>query len=222
MKIVRFSKPDQAGYGILEGDEIIEILKPAGDWDVESLKPAGKRYDPATVKLLAPVEPSKIICLGLNYRSHAEEVKLPLPKRPIIFLKPPTAVTGPGETIRYPEKSRRVDYEAELGVVIGRKAYQVAPSQALDYVLGYTCANDITARDLQPARGNWTYAKSFDTFCPLGPVLETAIKNPEGLHINGYLNGELKQSAPTSHHIFTVAELISFISDCMTLHCPVM
>ena len=84
-------------------------------------------------------------------------------------------------------------------------------------MLGYTCANDITARDLQPARGNWTYAKSFDTFCPLGPVLETAIKNPEGLHINGYLNGELKQSAPTSHHIFTVAELISFISDCMTL-----
>lgn len=217
MKIVRFSCQGETGYGILEDNEISEVLKPSGDWDIKRLKPTGRRFKATAVRLLAPVEPSKIICIGLNYRSHATEVKLPLPEQPVIFIKPSTSVIGPEETIRYPKQSRRVDYEAELGVVIGREACRVEVSQALNYALGYTCANDITARDLQPARGQWTYSKGFDTFCPLGPVVETSIDNPENLHVKGYLNGTLKQSAPTSEHIFSVAELISFISNCMTL-----
>lgn len=217
MKIVRFSDQGQKSYGILSENEISEISTPSGNWDPGSFERTGRRFDLTAVNLLAPVEPSKIICIGLNYRSHAEEVKLPLPERPVIFIKPSTSVAGPGATILHPRQSHRVDYEAELGVVIGREAFQIDASRALGYVLGYTCANDITARDLQPARGQWTYSKGFDTFCPLGPVIETEIGNPEELHVSGYLNGVLVQSAPTSEHIFPVAELISFISNCMTI-----
>lgn len=217
MKIVRFSYQGKTGYGALNENEIKVFDKPAGDWDLAKLNFTGERLDLSAVKLLAPVEPTKVVSLGLNYSSHAEEVKLPLPEEPILFIKPDTSVIGPDEVISFPKQSRRVDYEAELGVVIGRKAFHVDTADALDYVLGYTCANDVTARDLQPARGQWTYSKSFDTFCPLGPVVETEIKNPEGLHVKGYRNGELVQSAPTADHIFPVAELINFISSCMTL-----
>jgi 2-keto-4-pentenoate hydratase/2-oxohepta-3-ene-1,7-dioic acid hydratase in catechol pathway len=218
LKIVRFYLNDNEGFGILEADNnVTEIEDPGNSWCRSELVKTGREYQLQSLKLLAPCQPSKIICLGLNYRSHAEEMQFELPKKPIIFMKPSTAVIGSGQAISYPPQSSRVDYEAELGVVIGRLAYRVKSAEALNYVFGYTCANDVTARDKQPAQGQWTYAKSFDTFCPLGPVIETAIVNPEELQIRGYLNGKLVQEGSTADHIFTVAEIIEFISGCMTL-----
>ncbi len=217
MKLVRFLKENEPFYGILEGQAVVEVIPPAGDWSSAGFKKTGRGYNLEEVKLLAPCTPSKVLCIGLNYRSHADEMGLPLPEQPILFMKPSTAVIGPGDTIVMPRQSRRVDYEAELGVVIGRRAFQVGAKEALDYVFGYTCANDVTARDLQPAAGQWTYAKSFDTFCPLGPVITTEIDDPEKLPLQGLLNGQVVQSGTTADHIFGVAALIEFISGCMTL-----
>jgi|LFRM01.1.fsa_nt_gb 2-keto-4-pentenoate hydratase/2-oxohepta-3-ene-1,7-dioic acid hydratase in catechol pathway len=217
MKLVRFAVKGQIHTGILEGNTVIEVQPPAGDWLDHSFAPTGRRFDLSAVTLKAPCEPSKVVCVGLNYRCHAEEVKLELPRKPILFLKPSTAVIGPEEPIIYPAVSRRVDYESELGVVIGRRASRVRAAEALQYVFGYTCANDVTARDKQPKAGQWTYAKGFDSFCPLGPCIETGIDDPENLSIEGYLNGRLVQAGHTSGHIFPVAELIAFISGCMTL-----
>ncbi len=217
MKLVRFLENEAVRFGRLEEDIIIELESTGPDLDINRLSGTGRQFETAAVKLLTPCLPSKIICLGLNYRSHAEEMKHPLPKKPIIFLKPSTSVIGTGEPIIYPPQSKRVDYEAELAVVIGQRAYRTAASEALDYVAGYTCANDVTARDKQPKEGQWTYAKSFDTFCPLGPALETGITDPESLVVRGYLNGKLVQEAPTADHYFTVADIIEFVSGCMTL-----
>lgn len=217
MKLVRFLDQKAVRYGKLENETIVEVSEPGPDWCGEQFRETGMSYELAKTRLLSPCLPSKIICLGLNYRSHAEEMKYALPKKPIIFLKPSTSVIGTGEAILYPPQSRRVDYEAELGVVIGRPAYRVGNSEALDYVFGYTCANDVTARDKQPKEGQWTYAKGFDTFCPLGPVIETEISNPESLTVRGFLNGRLVQEAPTSDHYFSVAQIIEFVSGCMTL-----
>jgi 2-keto-4-pentenoate hydratase/2-oxohepta-3-ene-1,7-dioic acid hydratase in catechol pathway len=218
LKFVRFDHNGQQRCGCLEADHLIrELNKPGDDWCQYEPSKNGREYELSAVKLLAPCQPSKIICLGLNYRSHAAEMKFELPRVPIIFIKPSTAVIGPRQAIKLPPQSRRVDYESELGVVIGRLAYRINKNQALEYVFGYTCANDVTARDKQPAQGQWTYAKSFDTFCPLGPVIETAIANPENLQIKGYLNNNLVQESSTADHIFTVAEIIAFVSGCMTL-----
>ncbi len=218
MKFVRFSYEDRALDGILESaDQIAEITWPGEQRKDHLAQRTGKSFKVDDVTLLAPCLPTKVICLGLNYRSHAEEMKFELPKKPIIFLKPSTAVIGPDQPISYPPQSRHVDYESELAVVIGLKAYRVDRLQALDYVFGYSCANDVTARDKQPAAGQWTYAKSFDTFCPLGPAIDTAINNPDNLQINGFLNGELVQESSTADHIFKVADIIEFVSGCMTL-----
>ena len=217
MKLARFLSEAGTGCGILKGETVFEIDEPAGDWDAGSLQETGRSYTLGSIRLLAPCRPSKVVCLGLNYRSHAEEVGLPLPEQPILFIKPSTAVIGPGEPVAHPPQSRRVDYEAELGVVIGRRARRVGEAEALDYVLGYTCAHDVTARDLQPPMGHWTYAKSFDTFCPLGPVIETGITDPESLAVQGFLNGKLVQEGHTADHVFPVAVLVAYISACMTL-----
>ncbi len=217
MKLTRFNHKGTVNYGRLEEDRIHELKTGGKDIMPDSFLETGREYSLEEVRLTAPCMPSKVICLGLNYRSHAEEMNFPLPKVPIIFLKPSTAVIGPQEPIIYPPQSRRVDYEAELGAVIGKKAFKVPPDLALDYVLGYTCANDVTARDKQPAHGQWTYAKGFDTFCPLGPVIETGIEDPEALAIEGLLNGKKVQASNTSDHIFSVAKIISFVSACMTL-----
>jgi len=218
LKFVRFSFEDRSLDGLLENaDQIAEITWPGEQRKDDLAKKTGKSFKVDDVTLLAPCLPTKVICLGLNYRSHAEEMKFELPKKPIIFLKPSTAVIGPDHLISYPPQSRRVDYESELAVVIGLKAYRVDRFQALDYVFGYSCANDVTARDKQPAAGQWTYAKSFDTFCPLGPAIETGIDNPDNLQIKGYLNDELVQESSTADHIFKVAEIIEFVSGCMTL-----
>ncbi|MFH0948289.1 MAG: fumarylacetoacetate hydrolase family protein [Elusimicrobiota bacterium] len=165
-------------------------------------------------------KPSKIICVGLNYIDHAKELGMNSLRRtdePIIFLKPPSAIIFNNEKIKYPNSSKQVDYEAELAIVIGKKCKNVSEKDAKKYILGYTCLNDVTARDLQKKDGQWTRAKSFDTFCPLGPHIISGIANPNNLKIELYLNGELKQSSNTKNLIFKVEKLVSFISKIMTL-----
>jgi len=168
------------------------------------------------IRLLPPVQPSKIVAIGLNYRDHAEELSLPIPDEPILFLKPPSSVIGPGDTIIMPPQSSRVDYEAELAIVIGKTASKVTAGDARDHILGFTCLNDVTARDLQSKDGQWTRSKSFDTFCPIGSWVETEI-DPLDLKIELYLNGERRQQSRTSMLIFNPYQLIEFASGVMTL-----
>ncbi|MFH1540393.1 MAG: fumarylacetoacetate hydrolase family protein [Elusimicrobiota bacterium] len=165
-------------------------------------------------------KPSKIVCVGLNYIDHAKELNMNLSRRteePIIFLKPPSTVIFSNKKIKYPKMSKQVDYEAELAIVIGRKCKNVSEEESKKYILGYTCLNDVTARDIQKKDGQWTRAKSFDTFCPLGPHIVSGIANPNNLKIELYLNGKLKQSSNTKNLIFKVEKLVSFISKIMTL-----
>jgi 2-keto-4-pentenoate hydratase/2-oxohepta-3-ene-1,7-dioic acid hydratase in catechol pathway len=173
-------------------------------------------YPLACLKVLAPCRPGKIVCAGLNYRDHAAELGYAAPGEPVLFLKPSTTVLADGEAIVYPCMASRVDYEAELAVVVGKTARKVGPGDAADYILGYTGANDITARDLQKKDGQWTRAKSFDTFCPLGPYIVTEY-DPSDRRISLYVNGERKQHSSTKHLIFDVYNLFSFISQIMTL-----
>jgi len=162
------------------------------------------------------LKPSKIIAAGLNYIDHAREMKMDPPKQPVIFLKPPSALIYNKEAIVYPPQTSELHYEAELAVVIKDRIKNVAEEEALDHVLGFTCANDVTARDLQRADVQWTRAKAFDTFCPIGPKIVSGI-NPDNLEIKLYLNGELQQSSNTSNLIFKVKYLIAYISQVMTL-----
>ncbi|MEM0303120.1 MAG: fumarylacetoacetate hydrolase family protein [Archaeoglobaceae archaeon] len=168
------------------------------------------------VKFLPPVIPSKIIAVGLNYVDHAEELGMPIPEEPIIFMKPPSAVVGDGDPILIPRLSNRVDYEGELAIVIARRCKNVAREKARDFILGYTCFNDVTARDLQAKDGQWTRAKSFDTFAPLGPYI-VELDDPRELKIETRVNGEVKQRSSTSKMIFDAFSLLEFISSIMTL-----
>ena len=211
MKIIRYLKNHLVCHGILDG----ELVQPISD--IRRMISDGDQVPISDVKLLAPAAPTKIVCAGLNYKDHAEEMGLPIPEQPVIFLKPPSAILEPGGTIPYPMMTHRIDYEAELAVVIGRTAKGVRQDTALDYVLGYTCINDVTARDLQKMDGQWTLAKSFDGFAPFGPWIETDI-DPGNLLVEAYLNGERKQSSSTANLIFPVAYLVSFISQVMTLY----
>jgi 2-keto-4-pentenoate hydratase/2-oxohepta-3-ene-1,7-dioic acid hydratase in catechol pathway len=163
--------------------------------------------------------PGKIVCVGLNYRDHAEEQGLDLPPRPLLFAKWPTAVVGPGEPIVLPTVTTEVDYEAELGVVIGERARAVPAERAHDVVAGYVCVNDVTARDLQFSDGQWTRAKSFDTFCPVGPEVVPAaqVGDPQDLRIQCLVNGEALQDSSTSNMVFGVAEIVAFVSEAITL-----
>jgi 2-keto-4-pentenoate hydratase/2-oxohepta-3-ene-1,7-dioic acid hydratase in catechol pathway len=163
-----------------------------------------------------PQQPTKIVLVGLNYRDHAEELEMPLPEEPILFLKPPTALLGPEDCIIYPEQAQRVDYEAELAVVMQDQSKNVEPEDVMEHVAGFTCLNDVTARDLQKKDGQWTRAKSFDTFCPVGPRIVKEIE-PNNVKIQSLLNGDLKQDSSTSNFIFSVEELVSFVSHVMTL-----
>jgi 2-keto-4-pentenoate hydratase/2-oxohepta-3-ene-1,7-dioic acid hydratase in catechol pathway len=173
-------------------------------------------HRPSDIRLLAPCVPSKIVALGVNYRSHGEEMSHRIPTEPLIFIKPSTSVIGTEEKIVYPETSQRVDYEGELGVVMKSVTRQVTKDEAGQYILGYTCVNDVTARDLQARDKQWTRSKSFDTFCPIGPCIETEL-DPGDLRLETVLNGEIKQRTSTSQLIFPVAELVNFISGVMTL-----
>lgn len=178
---------------------------------------AGRRLGSAgEFRLLAPCVPTKVLAVGLNYAAHAAEAGMEVPEEPLFFLKPPSAVIGPGETIVHPKLSQRVDYEAELAVVIGRRARRVAREEALDYVLGYTCGLDVTARDLQRTDGQWTRAKGFDTFCPLGPWIVPGL-DPHDLLVECRVNGQVRQRARTSDLIFPVEDLLHRASLVMTL-----
>ena len=171
---------------------------------------------PAGARLLPPVQPGKIAAIGLNYRDHAAEQKKALPPEPLVFLKPPSAVIGPGEAIRLPAGVGRVDYESELAVVVGRRATRVPRERALDHVLGYTCAVDVTARDLQNRGVQYSHCKGYDTFAPIGPCIAIGL-DPTGLGVQGWLNGELRQDSSTSQLIFPVDRLIEYVSAIMTL-----
>lgn len=169
-----------------------------------------------SVKFLPPVKPEKIICIGLNYVDHAEELNMELPKEPIIFLKPPSAIIGHEDFIELPRQSKRVDYEGELAVVMAKRCKNVSREDALEYILGYTCFNDVTARDLQRKDGQWTRSKSFDTFAPIGPYV-ACFKDASNLRIQTRVNGKIVQNSTTSNLIFDVPTLIEFISSVMTL-----
>ena len=177
----------------------------------------GKQLELNDLEFLPPIHPTKIVGVGLNYKDHAAEMQTKLSDEPLLFIKPTSSIIPHLGTIVRPEVSQKVDYESELAAVIGKTAKNVKKEAAADYIFGYTCLNDVTARDLQTKDVQYTRSKSFDTFAPIGPYIETEIENPSNLEIKGYLNGELKQSSNTSNLIFNPYELIEFISNIMTL-----
>jgi 2-keto-4-pentenoate hydratase/2-oxohepta-3-ene-1,7-dioic acid hydratase in catechol pathway len=206
MKYVRFEINGEIIAGSVDG-QLVRPLEPGQD---------SRDYPLKEIRLLPPCVPSKVVAVGLNYRDHAEEMGVALPSEPLLFLKPASSIIGPGDSIVLPPQSSRVDYEAELAVVIGKTAKDVPESEADGYIQGYTCLNDVTARDLQSKDGQWTRAKGFDTFCPVGPWIETDL-DPSDLLIELYLNGELRQESRTSNLIFSPARLVEFVSGVMTL-----
>lgn len=213
MRIVRFQAGGGAPqYGWLLEDKVGEIQgDPFGRY---RRKDADKPL--SSVKLLAPCVPSKIVCVGRNYVEHAKELGNEVPKIPLIFLKPPSAIINPGDPIILPPQSKQVEHEAELVAVIGRRARNITAEEAKRHIFGYTVGNDVTARDLQKRDGQWTRAKGFDGFCPIGPWVATDV-DPLDLLLETYVNGELKQQARTSDMLFDPFELVSFVSSVMTL-----
>lgn len=215
MKLLRFSHPDTEGQprwgwlsegkiGLLDGSPF------------EPYRRAKQRYPVDEVKLHAPVQPGKIICVGRNYAAHAAEHGAEVPELPLLFLKPPSSVIGPGEEIHLPPQSAQVEHEAELAIVIGLRGRWIEIGRSRDYILGYAAANDVTARDLQRADGQWTRGKGFDTFCPLGPWIETEL-DPADLIVTCSVNDQVRQMGSTRDMIFPVRQLISFVSSVMTL-----
>jgi 2-keto-4-pentenoate hydratase/2-oxohepta-3-ene-1,7-dioic acid hydratase in catechol pathway len=216
MRIARFTTGDDPMFGLVDGagEKIAEIT---GDPLYTKIELTGTVHQVEDVRLLAPVIPrSKIIGIGRNYADHAKEMGNEVPAEPLMFLIPNTAVIGPGDPVVMPEISERVDYEGELAVVIGRMCKDVSPEEAKKVVFGYTISNDVTARDLQKSDGQWSRAKGFDTFCPLGPWIETDL-DPADSRVTTRLDGEVVQDGPTSDMIFGVAELISHASRAFTL-----
>ena len=221
MRIVRFSPGPDSGlgtdplFGVLEDDATITVI--TGDPIYSGIQKTAATVPVSQVRLLAPVIPrSKVVCIGKNYADHAAEMGGVVPDEPIIFLKPNTSVIGPNDTIVWPEMSERIDHESELAIVVGRLCKDVPLERVSDVIFGYTIANDVTARDLQKKDGQWTRAKSFDTFCPLGPWIDTDFI-PGTQKITATVNGEVKQSAQLSDMIFKVPEIINFVSRVMTL-----
>ncbi len=215
-KLARFLDVDNVvRYGIVSTEGSLQVLdgEPWGDW-----RRSGSVVPLSKVRLLAPVAPPNIIAFGLNYRGHAQEAGIALPTLPLLFLKATTSTCGPGHPILLPKMAPdEVDYECELVIVIGKPAHDVPVERALDYVLGYTCGNDVSARDCQlRIDGQWARGKSFDTFCPLGPWIETDL-DPDNVRISTRLNGQVMQESNTSDLIFSCRELISFASRAMTL-----
>lgn len=199
-------------WGLLGKNSVEEIVPdPFGPY-----APTGLAWPLKAVQLLAPCRPSKIVCVGVNYGDHASEFGKSLPDEPLIFLKPPSAIIAPGEPIRLPSVSKRVDHEGELAIVIGREAYKVSRAAARSHILGYTIMNDVSARDIQKKDGQWARAKGFDTFGPLGPWIAVGI-DPDDLKIEVFLNGKRKQNARTSQMVYKADALVSFISQAMTL-----
>ena len=221
MRIVRFTPGPDAGlgqdplFGILEDDSTISII--SGDPIYSGIQKTAAKIELNKVRLLAPIIPrSKVVCVGKNYADHAAEMGGVVPEEPIIFLKPNTSVIGPNDTIVWPEMSERIDHEAELAIVIGRICKDVPKERVNDVIFGYTLANDVTCRELQKKDGQWARAKGFDTFCPLGPWIETDFV-PGNQCITTTVNGEVKQDGKLSDMIFKVADIVNFVSSVMTL-----
>jgi len=214
MKIYRYQYKNKAFWAVLKE----ETLFPIQGSPFREFKIKGEGVPVSRVSLLAPAEPTKIVAVGANYRNHAQEMARPLPEEPLLFLKPPSAVVGPNDIIVYPRMARRVDYEGELAVVVKKRARNLSDEERVeDYILGYTCLNDVTARDLQQKDGQFTRSKSFDTFAPIGPCIATDV-DPSRLRLKTFLNGKLKQSSSTKNLIFPVPFLLRFISRIMTLN----
>lgn len=212
--LIRFLIDGVQTYGELHEDKVSVI---SGDIFEGEYKVTETILDFKDVYLLAPCTPSKVVCVGLNYLDHAQEVNLPLPKEPLLFLKPSTSVIGPNDEVFYPEQSNQVDYEAELAIVIGKTAKNISLENVSDFILGYTCANDVTARDIQFGDGQWTRGKSFDTFCPIGPGIVESV-NLEGAKIELTVDGVVKQQSTLDQLIFKTDYLVSYISKIMTLN----
>jgi len=226
MRYCRFQLNGQPQYGLVESvagrDAIVRLLLTPpedADGDMESLR--SRRIEPIPVEaapLLPPVRPSKIVCIGRNYREHAAELGHDVPKEPLLFLKATSALLPPGGIVRRPKISERVDFEGELGVVIGKTCHQPAAAEDIrQYILGYTCVNDVTARDLQNKDGQWSRAKGFDTFCPVGPIVSDEIDPWAGVGVETRVNGEPKQHGNTRDLIFTLDVVIRHIAQAMTL-----
>jgi len=214
MKYIRFETENGASWGILDGDTVKALSKAP----YLGGEPTGETYAYASVKLLAPCEPTKIVCVGKNYFDHIMEFgeKAEVPKNPILFLKPTTALNDPDGAVVYPSQSQRVDHEAELAFVIKKTAKNVKAEDAFDYIFAYTCLNDVTARDIQYGDGQWTRGKSFDGFAPVGPVLTDEV-DPSDLKVECRVNGEVRQSGRTSQFMWKIPTLMEFITASMTL-----
>jgi 2-keto-4-pentenoate hydratase/2-oxohepta-3-ene-1,7-dioic acid hydratase in catechol pathway len=212
-RLYRYQHDGAARFAIASGSGVFEL-----DGDVFGAHTKGREIGGGlgSLKLLPAVSPSKIVCVGLNYKDHAAEQNKPLPAEPLLFIKPSTAVIGAGDAIRLPPGVGRVDHEAELGVVIGRRAHRVKKANAWDYVLGLTCVNDVTARDLQNRESQYTRCKGFDTFAPIGPCIATGLDGSPRM-VEGLVNGRTRQSSSTSHLIFPIDHLVEFITFVMTL-----
>lgn len=221
MKIISFIHVNQEKQGVILDDGVKElscsVTEALNAPDIQDFLGDGKIYDLSEIQILPPVRPSKVVCVGLNYRDHARELDMEIPDKPIIFIKPPTTVIGHLGAIIYPPSSKEVDYEAELGVVISKKARSIEEVDAHQYIGGYTVLNDVTARDLQRKDTQWTRAKSFDTFCPLGPCIDTEL-DPLNQKISLKLNDEVRQDSNTKNMIFSPTRLVDFISNIMTLY----
>ncbi len=216
MKLVRYAVGRAVAYGLLEEDGAVRRITGS---PFEPLRPGQTRHPVHEVRLLAPVDAPRIIGVGLNYVSHIRECNVSAPALPMLFMKHPSAVIGPGEAIVYPRRAKKVDFEGELAVVIGRHARRVSEAQALDYVLGYTCANDVSERETQVAEmkmGCLLVGKSYNTFCPLGPAIVTGL-DPASLDLTTRLNGQVRQRINTSDLLFSVAGLVAYLSQAMTL-----
>ncbi len=221
MRIVRFSPGPDSGlgtdplFGVVEDDNQITVI--SGDPIYHGVTKTGAKVALNSVRLLAPVIPrSKVVCVGKNYADHAKELGSEIPKEPIIFIKPNTSVIGPGDTIVWPHVAPSIDYEAELAIVIGRLCKDVPKERVNDVIFGYTIANDVTCREIQRSDGQWTRAKGFDTFCPIGPWIETDFI-PGTQRIYSEVNGEVKQDGKISEMIFGVEDIVVFVSQAMTL-----
>lgn len=212
MKFCRYRHKDKPSYGLIEGDSVCEL---SGS-PFTAFSKTDNILQLSSVELLVPCEPTKIIAVGLNYVDHAHELEMVIPEAPLLFMKPPSALLATAGKIIYPKGVTQLDFEAELVVVIGSKCRNVSRGQSQCHIFGYTCGNDVTARDLQKKDGQWTRSKSFDTFAPIGPWIETELST-EDLRITLCQNGEARQDSTTADMIFNVPELVEFISSIMTL-----
>lgn len=213
MRIVRFRSSDQVSFGAIEGDEVAELAQ----FPAIAAEPTGRTFSLGEVQLLAPVEPTKIVCVGLNFADHADEVGQALQAEPLMFFKPPSSIVGPGDKIVLPHQSNQVELEVELAMVISQTAKNVPIEKAADYLLGWTVANDVTARDLQFSDLQWARSKGFDTFCPLGPWIETEF-NPADHYLESRVNSELAQRESVQNMIFDPLFLLSYVSQNVTLN----